>query len=437
MKTIGNSLFACSIAAAFSTIPTAPASAARSIECGPAYTVVRGDSLSGISLRAYGSLDFDFLYQQNLAEIGGNPNMIRVGQVLQIACLVADGTASDAAPEAEVTAVSVEIDATAGDQPVILTFNKASAPGFIINTGIIDNYIEEIAEVTEGRVQFVDPEVINRDPTAQYDMVMSGDVDAAYVLNDKLRVSHPLLKLPMLPLMGGSAEQTAVSLWRLHDEYLSETGYFDEVKLMGFVAAPAAHIWRESSDPVRADEGISDKNVYPVPYFKDLDVQGPAVLRESVASWMQDYQAQNTAPPTFFLAHGAARALGVWTDDVTVTEVDYGVYTPTFSVILSNDAWAEISPEDQDAILSVSGERLASRSASWDAFDNGFRADMLVNGLKFVKADQALLDDLRVRKAEGLEVWMSAADALGVPGRAALAAYQQNLVALEDRLLFK
>ncbi len=435
MRPVSKSLFTLSLLSVGATLPLASASA-QALTCGQPYTVVAGDSLSRISARAYGTTDFNALFRHNSAEIGSDPNMIWVGQVLEIPCLGTTSAAAQPAPVAK--PVSVEADAiVADDAPLILTFNKASAPGFIINTGIIDNFLEDIAEVTDGRVQFVDPEVVNRDPDAQYDLVMSGDVDAAYVLNDRLRVSHPLLKLPMQPLLGGSAEQTAVSLWRLHDEYLSETPYFDEAHILGFVAAPAAHIWREEAEPVRADEDIIDKNVYPVPYFQDLDVRGPAVLRENVANWMVEYEAQNTAPPTFFLAHGAARALGIWTNDVMVTEVDYGVYTPTYTVILSDEAWAEISPEDQAAIMSVSGERLASRSASWDAFDNGFRADMLANGLKFKKADEALLADLEDHKNEAVAIWLAEAEALGIPGEEALAAYEENLRALEDRLLFR
>ena len=329
-----------------------------------------------------------------------------------------------------------QAEARTGDA-LVLTFNKTSAPKFIMNQNIIDLYLAQITEVTEGRVRFVDPPVINREEEAQFELVASGQVDGAYVVNSLLADSHPLLQLPMLPLMGGSAEQTATALWRLHADYLSRTNYFEDAVLLGFIGAPAAHIWRAKSDPVRPDEGIAYTNVYPVPYFDGLDQRGPVALQQEVSAFEATYSQMHVAPPAYFLAHGAARAVGVWTDEIKVTEVDNGLYTPTFSVILSNAAWARISEEDQAAILSISGERLAARSASWDAFDNGFRADMLANGLLTEKASGPILEDLQARTDEGIKAWSAKARAMGLPAAEAVAAYEQNLRALQDRLIFR
>ena len=421
-----------------------------SIDCGQTYSVVRGDTLSQINNRAYGNFKFQALFKHNANIIGSNPNRIYVGMLLEVPCENADGTFAampGETPAADVVQITQAVQGTqptddgtalvSDDGTVVLSFNKTSAPPFVINSGIIDIYLAQITEVTDGRVTFVNPDIMNRDPEAQFDLVTSGQVDGAYVLNSLLAETHPLLQLPMLPLQGGSAEQTATALWRLHEEHLSKSDYFDEAQLLGFVAAPAAHIWRKSDAPVSAVENIAEKNDYAVPYFKGLDVRGPKVLREEVSSWMEAYKAENTEDPTFFLAHGAARAVGIWTEDMTVTEVDYGLYTPTFSVILSNEAWAQISPADRDAIMEISGEKLAMRSASWDAFDNGFRADMVANNLKIVKADAGLLSNLEQYAADGILTWSRHAVQKNIAADEAVASYQNALRALEDRLLFR
>ncbi|WP_339951575.1 LysM peptidoglycan-binding domain-containing protein [Yoonia sp. 2307UL14-13] len=411
---------------------------ARTISCGQVYTIASGDTLSQINRRAYGDLVFDNLYQANRAVIGPNPNVIFVGQQLEIPCPL-DETVAAAAAEAPVVEEPTpeELEPVSTTGKLTFTFNKASAPKFIINSGIIDLYLAEIAEVTEGRVSFVDPVVMNRDPAVQFDLIQSGDVDATYVFNGYLSESHPLLQLPMLPLMGGSAEQTAVSLWRLHAEYLAETNYFDDAKLLGFVAAPAAHIWRLSDEPVVAGQGIVDQNNYAVPYFDGLDTRGPAKVREENEMRLAAFNEEANGTLTFFMAHGAARAAGVWTDDRTVTEVANGLYTPTFSVVLSNDAWGQISPQDQAAIDAISGEVLAVRSASWDAFDNGHRSHMLTTGLNVVKADDAILAELEATLADRLVAWSADAAALGIPAVEAISAYRANIAALQDLLVFE
>lgn len=403
-----------------------------SIECGEYYSVVGGDTLSRISLRAYSSLLYQPIYNANIDVIGSNPDLIYIDQELIIPCLSSSG-------DVLTTAEAAQGDDAAVEEKLFFTFNKASAPPFILNSGIIDEYLAEITEVTDGRVNFVDPETINRDHSEQFALVTSGQVDGAYVLNSHLAESHPLLQLPMFAMLGGSAEQTAVSLWRLHDEYLSKADYFPEAELLGFVAAPAAHIWRDSAMPITANEDIANQNEYHVPYFHDLDTRGPAVMREEVAAWTADYQTRNNKPPTFFLAHGAAIALGIWDEEATVSvvEVDNGLYTPTFSVILSNEAWAQISAEDQEAIRAVSGEALANRSASWDTFDNSFRSRMLDLGLKFEKADEELVNELLIGSLVDLQAWSDSAGELGIPASEAVKSYLTNLHSLKDRLIYR
>lgn len=420
------------------SVTVATGGQAATLQCGQDYRVVSGDTLSQISLRAYDSLVYQPIYNANVGVIGTNPDMIYIGQVLTIPCLSQDGAVLKVADTIEIEAPDQD-DATAVGDRLVFTFNKASAPPFIINSGIVDQYLAEIAEVTEGRVTFVDPEVMNRDHAQQFDLVTSGEVDAAYVLNSHLAETHPLLQLPMMPMFGGSAEQTAVSLWRVHAEYLSRSDYFPEAQLLGFISAPAAHIWRHDSMPVDVGENIAAANQYHVPYFHGLDTRGPAAMRAEFSDWMTAYTAQSNEPPAFFMAHGAALAVGLWnpTTNVSVMEVDNGLYTPTFSVILSNDAWAQISPEDQDAIRAVSGEKLAHRSASWDMFDNGFRSKMLMDGLKFTKADKALLHELWSSSIGDLKAWVQAAEDRGIPGNEAITYYLSSLRSLEDRLIYR
>ncbi|MDA8584651.1 hypothetical protein N9L47_00100 [Rhodobacteraceae bacterium] len=137
------------------------------------YTIVSVDSLSKISSRVYGTVDFKPLHKFNQAEIGDNPNRISVGQVLQISCLNADGSLAtpakadsnwmvlaledkpvlpvlnDAGPEAAIESATTleledaaeadtgpQVDATGPEGPLVFTFNKTSAPPFIINSGV-------------------------------------------------------------------------------------------------------------------------------------------------------------------------------------------------------------------------------------------------------------------------------------------------------------
>ena len=415
--------------------PSAAQGKAKSIACGQPYVVVLGDTLGEISFNAYGKDAVNFFYVENASVVGRNRNLILIGQVLQVPCVlgpfdVTPGPTAnfEAAPLPDPNSQSPAVPAEA---ETVLVFNLAAAPNFIINSGIIYAYFADVSRVTDGRVQFIDPPVTNRDARAQLDIVLSGQVDGAYIFNGYLADSHPLLQLPMLPLMGGQAEQTAISLWRLHDSFLSKTDYFDGVHLLGFVGSPAAHIWRLIDAPVVPGEDLVEENEYTIPYFEGLDTRGAAVVREENAAWLAEFDESRGKPLTFAMAHGAALAGGIWNENRTVTEIESGVYTPTFSVFLSEEAWNRISPDDQAAITAISGEVLSAQSKAWDAFDNGLRQKMLDQGLDPVKADIDLLAEMQDRSRVGIESWIEEANRYGISGYAAVNAYIADLEKLK------
>lgn len=410
--------------------PLALAAQGTAIPCGQTYTVAPGDTLSKISTKAYGVSAFGVLVDANADTLGENPNLLFVGQKLLVPCRDGTQAAAPASPKPKATKAAAE-------GPLVLTFNKVSDPRFVINTGITDPYLQSIELATEGRVRFVDPPKMNRDPRAQLDLVTSGQVDAAYVFNGYLRDSHPLLQLPMFPLMGGSAQQTAVSLWHLHENYLSKSDYFDDAHVLGFIAAPTAHIWRRTQDPVKAGEDILTQNSYAVPYFDGLDIIGPKRVQERNAAIYGNHDEDKNGALTFMMAHGAARGAGIWQGTRGVTEVENGIYTPTFSVVISNAAWARISPEDQNIINFVSGMTLSQRPAAWDEFDNGHRQIMLDTGLDVSYPDGPLLRELEQAAQARLSGWSDSATSLGIPAQQAIASYRAELASLRYLLVFR
>ena len=434
MKRLG-SVILCA-AAMGSPLPSTAQS--NSIPCGTPYAVSPGDTLSIISTRAYGVSAFEIIYDANRDAIGDNPNLLFVGQRLNVPC-------RGDAPTARVEPIAVaptpqaepDAEAPAPTDAVILTFNRTSDLRFVINTGIIDPYLSAIELATEGRVLFVDPPEMNRDPEAQFDLVRSGEVDGTYVLNNYVADVKPLLQVPMIPLMGGSAQQTAVSMWNLHDRYLSSTNYFEEAHVLGFISAPAAHIWRRLDNPVRPGENVFSANVYPVPYFEGLDTIGPQQVQALNAERFGTHDELQDGMLTFLMAHGAARGAGIWNADRGVTEVENGLYTPTYTVVLSNDAWGRISPRDQEIINGLSGLALSQRSAAWDTFDNSHRGWMLENGLDVAYPNEAVMAELENISESWLKAWSRTASNLGVDAEAAIADYRADLLSLQYLLIYR
>lgn len=86
--------------AALTAVALSPMGAAAQEACS-AYTVKAGDSLGSIALSAYGSFDYQMIFNANREAIAGSPNNLKEGLVLQLPC--ADGRLTADAELSQVT----------------------------------------------------------------------------------------------------------------------------------------------------------------------------------------------------------------------------------------------------------------------------------------------------------------------------------------------
>lgn len=420
MKPIGVAiaLFAFVVAG----LQSVPAEAQGRPVCGQEYTVLPGDTLSVISRDVYGQKRFQKLYLVNVDRIGPDPNRVEVGTRLRLPC---DLAGAPVANLADYVPPSDEPEAVA-DGAVIITFNRFADPDFILNTGIIDPYLGQIERVTQGRVRFAAPVAADRDPTRQLDLVQSGQVDGAYIANDQLAAKNPLLQISMNPMIGGSARDTALALWRVQQKHFAKVELVAGIKLLGFVGAPPAQIWQVK--PVGGQvalDRVAQARTFGVPYTSAAEnTSAPAELFDKDGTGAADVVA---------LGHGAASALGVWQDFRSVTEIDGGLYSPTFSVFISEEKWNQIAPADQAAIEAISGEALARRSAAWDRFEADQKRGMLAQGLTVLKADLDLMAELQERARFGWEMWIRQADKTGISGFTAINDFIEEIEELKKQ----
>lgn len=429
-------LFAAPLLAGVLLVPAgAPAQSTAAIPCDRDYTVARGDTLGTIAQRAYGrSARYRALYAVNAARIGSDINSIEVGTRLSIPCDPETAPPAASLPPLETSTVGTpqQLPFDRSRRQVEIVFNKPSAPEMILNRQIIDPFLAEITRVTRGRVRFVAPATVNRDPEVQLELVRSGKVDGAYLFNGHIAEINPLVQISMRPMTGGSALQTALALWRTHEAYSRPTGPFEGVHLLGFVGGAPSHLWRVPSSssgsvplatiaPVASLlEGLAlEKNIRPG------ETQLRRIGRPGPASGQTDAFVA--------LAYGTARSSGIWERARSVIEIPGGLNAPTYSVVISEAKWMQISPRDQEAIRRLSGERLALRSSAWDAFENAERRWMQARGLKVTQADFDLLVQIQGRAQHSWEQWIQHADAAGIPGYEVINAFFREMETLRRR----
>jgi TRAP-type C4-dicarboxylate transport system substrate-binding protein len=105
-----------------------------------------------------------------------------------------------------------------------------------------------------------------------------------------------------------------------------------------------------------------------------------------------------------------------------------GFYSSSFGFFMNEDKWNKLSKQDQEAVLSVSGEHLARLAGrSWDAADRGGLDALKAANVTIIDASPAFVADVRQRTAPLVQDWIKSANAKGVDGAKAWAEYQDEL----------
>ncbi len=95
---------------------------------------------------------------------------------------------------------------------------------------------------------------------------------------------------------------------------------------------------------------------------------------------------------------------------------------------MNQEKWDKLPKQDQDAILSVSGEVLARLAGkAWDAADKVGLDAMKAAGVQITEASPAFVADVRRLTAPLVQDWIKSANAKGVDGAKAYAEFHDEL----------
>lgn len=293
---------------------------------------------------------------------------------------------------------------------------------------ILPAWLEEVEAVTEGRVTGILPPTSVAPAPEQLASVERGLADVAVQFNGLIgnRVQGPLVA--MQPFIGtNDAEQMSRALWATNREYFSSE--FDTVHLLSqFVISPG-QLYSQTDVPINSIKELASRKIWalPGPLAEILKTLEAGVVSTSAVQ-SNEIISRGVVDGHVGLDAQAVRAFQLMPYTTSNTRFDRALYTTSFSVFINADKWAEISPEDQEAIMSVSGEELAANfGASWDVQNREAEAGYEEAGITVVAADPIFEAALREASAFVTEGWLASATEAGIDAQAALDFYKAQL----------
>ena len=303
-----------------------------------------------------------------------------------------------------------------------------ASPKHLINAVILPGWKAAVEEATEGRVKVVISYPPKMPPPRVFDRVAAGIADVGWSLHDYTPGRFRLTQIAELPFWNAMPSQLAMAHWRTHEKFFLEANEHRGVKLLAFMSTNSGAL----------------QTRFPFTALADLEGKkfrvGGGVAKE-VASRLGIVPVGAPAPKVYSMLQqgvvdgvfmppetAASFKLAEVTEQMTL--MPEGLYYTSFYVILNQAKFDGMSKQDQDALMSVSGEVLIEASgASWDKANSIGFAAAKKHDVNVVTPSAAIQSELRARLGSIRDDWAAAADEKGVDGKAALAYFGAQIEA--------
>lgn len=308
-----------------------------------------------------------------------------------------------------------------------LTMSSWVPPSHPLTKDMLQGWANEVEKATNGRVKF---QMLPKHPAAPggtFDAVRDGLVDVSYVTASYTPARHTLPKMAELPGAGATAEINSVAYSRVFWKHMFQAGEYKGVKLLAvFTHGPG-----QMFNTKKAIDSVDD--------VVGMKIRTGGGIADEAAKALGASAFVKPAPESYeLLSSGVADGVFFPLESIASFKLDKivkhatifpgGFYSSAFGFFINEDKFNKLPKQDQDIILSLSGERFARFTGKiWDNADKVGMDALRAAGVTITNAPPALVDGVR-RKTANLESdWIKAATAKGIDGAKVLAEFREEL----------
>ncbi|MEM1235564.1 MAG: hypothetical protein AAGI10_01255 [Pseudomonadota bacterium] len=308
-----------------------------------------------------------------------------------------------------------------------LVVNCFWPPQHFMCTQILPAWVEKVEEATDGRVRAVIPPKSLAAPPEQWDAIEKGimDVSVQFTGFVQNRVQGPMVAMNMFTGIP-DAQAMSEALWETRNAYFPDE--HEGIKLLSLWVITPGEVWSQTDEPILSVEELQNRKIWALPgspanLLKGMDsgvVAGPAVQANEIIS-------RGVVDGYIALSPNSVDTFQLIPYTTHRTTFERGLYTTVFNLLMNEDKWNELSAEDQEAIMSVSGSDFGRfASEFWMRLDAQSLEKLTEAGIVTHQApaefEQALVDASQALT----QGWIDKASAKGIDAEAALEFYQRR-----------
>jgi TRAP-type transport system periplasmic protein len=310
-----------------------------------------------------------------------------------------------------------EVPAEVEGPDVTLNLAHPFPAGHLIQVNMIEPFVEDVAEATNGTVTIeIHPAEALTAPADAYDNAAAGAIDLGWALHGYTPGRFPLTDAVELPFLFESAEQATNALWDLYEEFPELQDEYGDVEVLGLWTHDVGNVYTVDR-PVETPEDIGG-----------LTLRAPGPIQTDLIEVMGGSGVGLPAPELYdSLERGVIDGLMIADTGInsfTLHEVvNYGTlvnfYVAGQFLVMNQGAWDTLSESQQQAIHAVSGREMSLEGAR--AYDEDHAATIAMYdewGLEVISTDDLDLTPWEETAQPVIDDWIAAREADGLPGQA-------------------
>lgn len=319
-----------------------------------------------------------------------------------------------------VTAVALTCGVILSSSPVsaatTLRLSSWLPPGHPIVRDMIKPWADQVAEATKGRVKIaILPKPLGK-PPAHFDLAKDGVADVTYGVHGYQPGRFLLTKAVEMPFLGNSAESVSVAYWRIHEKHLAKANEHDGVTLLSVFTHGPGEIFN-SKRPIKSTADLNG-----------LKIRVGGGVVNDVAQAIGATALLKPAPKSYeLMSNGVADGVFFPQESIAsfkltklvrhATLIPNGLYNTSFFLVMNSKTFASLPKEDQDAIMSVSGENFARLAGkAWDNVDAIGLKKMKEDGVQVITASDSMVGEIKKATANIEQGWAKEVGSKGLDG---------------------
>ena len=273
------------------------------------------------------------------------------------------------APLSAALAVAGTLAAGPALSQTTLTVANWLPPSHPLVSDVIVPMTEQIAEATDGEVVANILPAPLGPPPAHFDFAVNGVADITFGVQGYSAGRFKTTNLAELPFLGDSAEVVSVAYWRTWEAMLKDAGEYDDVKVLAVFTHGPGELFVKEGDLSGPDALDGKKMRVGGGIVQKVATTLGAVPVEGPSSKAYELLSQGVADGILF-PYESVSFFGLIPQLSEGLSVPGGLYNTSFFIVMNKGKWDSLTPEQQAAIDSVTGEPLSRMAGQmWDKVD--------------------------------------------------------------------